>query len=429
MRCLRYLVASIAMSLCLSLVFPAQAVAGGRQYLNPDEEGPDAQRQSSGTLDWLRCWPEQAGLSPNTVAATARFLRPDSLVTDIQLRLPTRLARTTLLGPGGPTVSTDALIDAGVPVWRTSALQDLVVPGESLQVVNGAGGCLPYPIRSVAMTAQPLVRGRTAALVIETDRLAFCHVRYLGQSERCYRDDATHLVVLIAVSALTEPGSYPLEVELVSGGKEVAFTLPIEVSAGSYGFQYIDPPPGLYGLMDAQLMASEAAYLARWRGGRSHSRLWELPLGLPLERQMSISADFGDRRSYGGMVDGYHSGIDYRAWTGLPVVSPADGVVVMVEALKTRGNAVLIDHGWGLVTGYWHLSKVHVQVGDVVTKGQRFAEVGNTGLSTGSHLHWEVWVNGVSVDGKQWLDAEGLSGIALQPYGGFNLQTQLTSPE
>ena len=165
-------------------------------------------------------------------------------------------------------------------------------------------------------------------------------------------------------------------------------------------------------------MASEAAHLARWRGFRSPSRQWNLPLAPPLGPLMSISADYGDRRSYGGSVNGYHSGIDYRAWTGHPVMAPADGVVVMSEALEMRGNAVLIDHGWGLVTGYWHLSRALVQVGDTVSRGQVFAEVGNTGLSTGSHLHWEVWVNGVSVDGKQFLAPVGLEGIELSPYVG-----------
>jgi murein DD-endopeptidase MepM/ murein hydrolase activator NlpD len=186
--------------------------------------------------------------------------------------------------------------------------------------------------------------------------------------------------------------------------------------AGSYGFQYIDPPPQLSGLMDAELMSSEARYLEPWRAVRSPSREWELPLPMPLENRVSISADYGDRRSYGGMVSGYHSGIDYRAWTGLGVVAPSDGVVIMAEKLTTRGNAVLIDHGWGLVTGYWHLSKIHMQVGDRVNRGDVFAEVGNTGLSTGSHLHWEVWVNGVSVDGKQFLEADGLAGIRLSSY-------------
>ncbi len=112
---------------------------------------------------------------------------------------------------------------------------------------------------------------------------------------------------------------------------------------------------------------------------------------------------------------GYHTGIDYRVPTGVPVVAPADGVVVMAETLALRGHAVLIDHGWGVVTGYWHLSKVDVHVGQVVRRGTIIGRVGNTGLSTGAHLHWELWVNGVSVDGRQWLRGDGLEGVRLAP--------------
>jgi murein DD-endopeptidase MepM/ murein hydrolase activator NlpD len=81
--------------------------------------------------------------------------------------------------------------------------------------------------------------------------------------------------------------------------------------------------------------------------------------------------------------------------------------------LRTRGNAVLIDHGWGLVTGFWHLSSTNVEIGQAVTKGEIIGKVGNTGLSTGSHLHWETWVNGVSVDGKQWLDPHNFSDLSM----------------
>jgi murein DD-endopeptidase MepM/ murein hydrolase activator NlpD len=97
----------------------------------------------------------------------------------------------------------------------------------------------------------------------------------------------------------------------------------------------------------------------------------------------------------------------------MPVLAPADGVVVMAEALAVRGNAVLLDHGWGLITGYWHLSRIDVQVGDRVQRGQPFALVGSTGLSTGAHLHWEVWANGVSVDGKQWLREDAFNGVGV----------------
>ena len=68
-----------------------------------------------------------------------------------------------------------------------------------------------------------------------------------------------------------------------------------------------------------------------------------------------------------------------------------------------RGNTTIIDHGWGVYSGFWHQSKFDVQVGDIVEQGQVIGEVGGTGRVTGPHLHWELWVNGIQVDPLDWL--------------------------
>ena len=418
MRRLPLIKAAVGAWIALVLMMGVQLPAAAQQAVLAEGVQAPASGQedaASGRVQWMQCWTEKTGLAPSQIKAATHLLGSDELVTDVVLRVPERLARAALLGAGGTNVSLEALVAYEVPAWRILSSQGLA-SGQPLSLIQGMDVCLPYPVKSIAMSPQPMVRGRTAALMIETDRLAFCRATYLGQEERCYRDGTTRLVVLVGISALTDPGTYPLRIELVSGGEAVTFSMPLEIVAGSYGFQYIDPPPQLSGLMDAELMSSEERYLEQWRAVRSPIRQWDLPLALPLESRVSISADYGDRRSYGGMVSGYHSGIDYRAWSGMGVVAPADGVVIMAEQLAARGNAVLIDHGWGLVTGYWHLSKIYVRVGDAVTRGSVFAEVGSTGLSTGSLLHWEVWVNGVSVDGKQLLALDGLAGIQLSPY-------------
>ncbi|HNT73997.1 MAG TPA: M23 family metallopeptidase [Anaerolineae bacterium] len=266
--------------------------------------------------------------------------------------------------------------------------------------------CFPYPLVNLSLTPQPLVRGKTALLSLETAEPASCEATYLGQTEPCYTDDGTHLYVLLGVSALSDAGDYEIVVRLITDGLETFLRVPLKVAAGRYGYQVINPPAALNKLMDAALMQGEIDYLANWRVIRTPERQWQFPLDFPLPQKVSVSADYGDRRSYGGLVNGYHSGVDYRAWTGLSVVAPAGGVVLLTEKLEARGNAILIDHGWGLVTGYWHLSQSNVKVGQHVQRGDVIGKVGNTGLSTGSHLHWEVWVNGVSVDGKQWLAAD-----------------------
>jgi hypothetical protein len=82
----------------------------------------------------------------------------------------------------------------------------------------------------------------------------------------------------------------------------------------------------------------------------------------------------------------------------------AAGRVVFAAPLTVRGNATIIDHGWGVYSGVWHQSQMLVNVGDMVEQGQVIGLVGGTGRATGAHLHWEVWVNGVQVNPLDWLD-------------------------
>ena len=77
---------------------------------------------------------------------------------------------------------------------------------------------------------------------------------------------------------------------------------------------------------------------------------------------------------------------------------------MLAEELAVRGNMVIIDHGGGVFSGYAHLSALHVTAGQTVTGGDVIGLVGTTGLSTGPHLHWEMAVAGVLVDGLRWLD-------------------------
>ena len=100
-----------------------------------------------------------------------------------------------------------------------------------------------------------------------------------------------------------------------------------------------------------------------------------------------------------------HTGLDFPADTGTPIYAAAGGVVVVQEQHAAYGNMIEIDHGNNLITRYAHTSKVFVTKGDIIKRGQKIAEVGSTGRSTGPHLHFEVWVSGVVQDPKRFLDA------------------------
>ncbi|HTY98416.1 MAG TPA: M23 family metallopeptidase [Rhodocyclaceae bacterium] len=127
-----------------------------------------------------------------------------------------------------------------------------------------------------------------------------------------------------------------------------------------------------------------------------------LPTTLPVDAQWNASG-------YGWRMDPFtgevamHEGVDFQAEVGTPIKAAAAGVVIVVERHPQYGNLVEIDHGNGLTTRYAHSSKVFTQVGAFVKRGQKIAEVGTTGRSTGPHLHFEVRVNGVAHNPNEFL--------------------------
>jgi murein DD-endopeptidase MepM/ murein hydrolase activator NlpD len=101
----------------------------------------------------------------------------------------------------------------------------------------------------------------------------------------------------------------------------------------------------------------------------------------------------------------FHEGIDFAAATGTPIVAAAGGVVIAAEYHHQFGNMVEIDHGNDMITRYAHCSRLGVKVGDIVRRGQHIADIGSTGRSTGSHLHFEVLVKGIQQDPHKFLSA------------------------
>ncbi len=125
------------------------------------------------------------------------------------------------------------------------------------------------------------------------------------------------------------------------------------------------------------------------------------PLGWPVKGWLTSS--FGMRRDPFNGRRKMHEGLDIAARTGTPVIATADGIVSSVKTRPGYGKVVTIDHGYGYRTIYGHNSKYHVKVGQRVRRGDRVASVGNTGRSTGSHVHYEIRLNGVPVNPHKYL--------------------------
>ena len=130
-----------------------------------------------------------------------------------------------------------------------------------------------------------------------------------------------------------------------------------------------------------------------WSGG------WLIPVDGPL------TARYGEQRSInGGAPSGHHGGTDLGVPAGTPVQATNAGRVVLARQMQVRGNMVIIDHGGGLYSGYAHMTSFNVAEGQMVAHGESIGLSGNTGLSTGAHLHWEMAIDGVLLDGLRFTD-------------------------
>jgi murein DD-endopeptidase MepM/ murein hydrolase activator NlpD len=141
------------------------------------------------------------------------------------------------------------------------------------------------------------------------------------------------------------------------------------------------------------------------------SRLFEQKikkLMVPTEqpvKDVALGSTFGWRIDPITGHSALHTGLDFPAEVGTPIYAAAGGVVVAQEFHPQYGNMIEVDHGNDLMTRYAHSSKVFVRLGDLIKRGQKIAEVGNTGRSTGAHLHFEVLVQGVPQDPQKFLNA------------------------
>ena len=173
-------------------------------------------------------------------------------------------------------------------------------------------------------------------------------------------------------------------------GRAVRKTETLSVEPGAFPVQeltvaqkYVTPPKS-----DGERAEGEAAKLHRLFTRGDEKRLFEGRFDSPIPG--APAARFGERRIFNGQPRAPHSGMDLKAKKGTPVHAPAAGRVVLADALYFQGKTVVLDHGLGLTTLYAHLSRIMVQPGDLVKKGQVLGKVGATGRVTGPHLHWAL---------------------------------------
>lgn len=205
---------------------------------------------------------------------------------------------------------------------------------------------------------------------------------------------------LIPTSPLNTPGTLTIQVLGDEGNRNLA----VGLRNRTFPTQRITLRPGQSDLGTPY----EFERVAAFRGLVTPERFWSGAMVRPNPGR--VTTVYGVRRYYNGVFaqDYYHRGVDYAAPTGSPVVSPAAGRIALVgrvaQGFELHGNTVGIDHGQGVLSIMIHLHRIDVNEGDFVQAGQVIGTVGSTGISTGPHLHWGLYVNGIAVDPVPWRE-------------------------
>jgi murein DD-endopeptidase MepM/ murein hydrolase activator NlpD len=280
------------------------------------------------------------------------------------------------------------------------------VPGEAepgAPVPNG----MPAAFRDVKIAPLPGVQGGTLEIFINTLPGAQLSGSLGEQALQFFGLEETDRYVAIqGIHALLDPGAYPLRLQArLADGSQQVFEQRVIVQSGFYPEEVLLVEPET---IDPATTESEMALVLDLTSKISPNRLWNGIFKSPAYFNDCFTSRYGNRRTYIGAGTGekyysFHSGLDFCGGEGLPITAPANGVVVFAGPLTIRGNATIIDHGWGVFSGIWHQSQILVSTGQQVNAGDLIGYVGGTGRVTGAHLHWEVWANGAQVNPLDWL--------------------------
>jgi murein DD-endopeptidase MepM/ murein hydrolase activator NlpD len=279
-----------------------------------------------------------------------------------------------------------------------------VLYSNSVEILDGRG-LQTLPLGDVEISPLPMVQGKTIIFKVAAPEGTQFSGTLTGYPLHFFPDGSGSYIALQGIHAMQEPGVYPLQISMTTqDGSQYSQEQMVIIQDGNYGKDPVLMVKDEF--IDPATTQPEMDWLLTQVAPASPEKLWTGTFysPSPYSFQDCLNSRYGNRRSYnGGPFINFHSGVDFCGGEGVKIYAAANGIVVFSGPLTVRGNATIIDHGWGVYTGYWHQSQSLVKTGDKIIGGQVIGLVGGTGRVTGAHLHWEVWVGGVQVSPLDWL--------------------------
>ena len=348
----------------------------------------------------------------NRIVSPGEFYVGSSMIIPQQQDAP----QLTGMSPAVGESLLEMAVRNNTDVWTVSGLNALTgtwagLPGDALYAPGTGSGQtsngLPSAFESAAIPTLPFKQGGTSEIVIKAQAGVTLGGMLADYPLHFFPMEDGSQVALQGIHAMLTPGVYPLRIDAtLPDGTKQSYEQMVLVNSGYYPKDpvlTVDPTT-----IDPAVTEPEDKQILSFVSILSAQKLWQGMFSMPVAEPACIYSYFGDRRSFNGSDYIYfHAGVDYGICSDAhpyDIYAPAAGIVVFDGPLTVRGNATIIDHGWGVFTGYWHQEESYVSVGQQVQPGDLIGKIGKTGRVTGPHLHWELWVNGVQVDPLDWLN-------------------------
>ncbi len=316
--------------------------------------------------------------------------------------LPAPVASSAPAAPTAPTVL--FVVPATLPPWPTATATPIPTAAPT-QTPTPTPTPIPPPLAGTLTIDPSQVRpGQTILVRLRTSLPATATVSLNGEPIPMFPRWACQEHTTVAgIWFWSASGSQVLAATLYDRwGRSATISSTIEVVPADYPVEHLQLLPGREALLDPHLLEDEWALIRPVLEEVTPLHLWVGRFITPTEGY--VSSPYGVMRAYnGGPPSGYHNGLDIANVTGTPVVAPARGRVVFAATLQARGNCVIVDHGWGVHSSFFHMSEILATVGEMVEAGQPIGKIGATGLVTGPHLHWELRVGMIAVDPQEWI--------------------------
>jgi murein DD-endopeptidase MepM/ murein hydrolase activator NlpD len=288
--------------------------------------------------------------------------------------------------------------------WETTILNQVdnpwaILPKETFILPIGTNNDNQTNVKFIGL---PLTQGKSA--VINVNSMSQDLSGRVGNLELKFFSNNSQQSSIFGIHAMLPAGLYPFHLEFKNNlDQNVVIDQLILIQQGFYPQ---DPPLQVDpSTLDESLTKPEDDLIFQVTSLFTTEQLWSGVFNYPVDEPVCIKSWFGNRRSYNDQpYNRFHTGVDFGVCANLNIYAPADGKVVFTDSLLTRGNATLIDHGLGVYSGFWHQETILVEEGQFVNAGDLIGTIGNTGRSTGPHLHWELLVNGIQVDPLPWLE-------------------------